>query len=123
MPLTTRKSPRPTTKRSGCGAATSGGSNPAAAAASWIAKAEMSAAQERLDRAKAAELLSREAMERARQATEDAIRTATEPQRARQCRARAAALETAYDTYDLPIIETAMLRHEKAERPAGSRGR
>ncbi len=97
--------------------ATGGGTIPAMAAASWIAKAGMSKAQEILDRARAAELLSRETMEQAQQATKDAIATVLEGQLARQCRARAVALEAVYDTFDLPIMQTETLRHERAGQP------
>jgi hypothetical protein len=56
-------------------------------------------------------------MERAQQATRDVIADVTEPQLARQARARAVALEAVYDTFDPPLMKTETLRHEKAHRP------
>jgi DNA polymerase III alpha subunit len=82
-----------------------------------VAYATLTPAQQRLDLALANELRLREAVENARQAVKDAIFTALQPQLARQAKARAAALELAYEIHDHLVAETEVAIHERGGRP------
>jgi len=95
----------------------SGSANPAAAVAGLVARATLTSAEQRLDLAKADELRLREAMNDAQEATRHAIFAVLQPQLARQAKARAAALEAAYDTHDPLVAATEVLIHERAGRP------